>query len=471
MVRGALTCLVLCLAVAHAGIAQHSAASTVRDLIGAINSGDSATIASFAAARYHPAYLARSGGVDRAVRRWLEIHETYGPLIVDTVLHSTTSYDARVWVRGSISHGWLDFRAALDTASGAVTRIGLGRGVRPDHRTLRHPPLTDVALRAHLREYLEAMAEADLFSGSVLVARGDSVIYAGAFGFADQARGIRNGTETRYDLASVGKVFTAVAVARLVAEGRLSLDDTLSRFRTGLPAHVARRITIAQLLSHTSGLGELGPELDAAMAQTRTVADMMRLIGDTTLAFEPGSTMQYSNRGYIVLGAVIEAVSGQDYFEHINQRVFRQAGMTGARFISDGSGTPYAVRYSRFPTLRTAYVPGRRAPTAARLDLRGGPAGGAFATVGDLHRFIRALESGRFVSKELTRQLVTPRPDLPWGLGFQGLGDGGYGHRGAAPGATAYLFRLATGHTVVVLSNYDSAAHLVGDYIRERVGN
>jgi D-alanyl-D-alanine carboxypeptidase len=463
--------LILAFAPSLRAQARPTAERALRELIIAVTTGDSARIASYARVHYDSASLAQSGGVDRAVRRWREIRETYGPLIIDTLM-VRSSTEARAWVRGRVTRAWLDFRLVLDSQSRRVARVGLGRGVRPDHRQLRHPRVPDSKLSEHLRDYLRAMSAADLFSGTVLVARGDTVIYDGAFGMADRHRSLRNTPDTQFDLASVGKLFTAVGVAQLAEAGRLSLHDTLARFGLQLPSSMARRVTLSQLLNHSSGLGELGAELDSAMRLTSDVADMMRLLTDSSLSFVPGSSFQYSNRAYLILGAVIEAVSEQTYFDFIEERVFAPAGMKSSEFISDGApASQRAVRYSRYRTLRDAYRPGPRFATAARLDQRGGPAGGVFSTVRDLHRFIRAFESDRLVSPAMRQTLVTPEPKIPWGYGFETTGDGGYGHRGASPGATAYVFRFASGHIVAVLSNYDSAAQIVGEYIRERVGN
>ena len=112
-----------------------------------------------------------------------------------------------------------------------------------------------------------------------------------------------------------------MAVARLAQAGRLSLRDTLARFGLQLPPSIARQVTVGQLLNHTSGLGELGAELDSALRITSDVPNMVRLLTDSSLSFVPGSSMQYSNRGYIILGAVIEAVSGRTYFDFVEEMV------------------------------------------------------------------------------------------------------------------------------------------------------
>ncbi len=449
----------------------YAAERALRDLITAINSGDSGQIASFAAARYDSVYLSRSGGAPRAVRRWLEIHETYGPLSIDSIVTNQAAR-ADAWIVGTISRAWLDYRVGLDSITHRISRVGLGRGVRPDHRRARHARIADVQLSVHLEQHLRSLASADLFSGTVLVARDTIMVYQGAFGFADGAGRVRNRIDTRFDLASVGKLFTAVAIAQLAEAGKLSFGDTIARFQLDLPQAITRRITVEQLLNHTSGLGEIGPALDSAMRMTRSVPEMIELLTDTSLSFAPGSSTQYSNRGYLILGAVIEAVSGRDYFSYVEDHIFTPAGMSQTAFFADEAPvTNRAERLSRFPTLRSAYVPGPRRPTPARLDVRGGPAGGVYSTVGDLFSFVRGLEQGRLLSPAMRGRLTTSTSDIRPGYGFDLIDGGGYGHRGAAPGATASLFFFRSGHTVAVLSNYDSAAQLVGEYVRERTGN
>jgi hypothetical protein len=206
--RTSVALLVLTSAHSFAAHAQPTAERALRELIIAISTGDSTRIASYVRANYDSAYLAQSGGVDRAVRRWREIRETYGSLTIDTLMPSSSN-DARAWVRGSVTRAWLDYRVVLDSQSRRVARVGLGRGVRPAHRQLRHPRLPDRELSQHLRDYLSAMAAAELFSGTVLVARDDTVIYEGAFGMADRQRSLPNTLDTRFELASEGKVYNA----------------------------------------------------------------------------------------------------------------------------------------------------------------------------------------------------------------------------------------------------------------------
>lgn len=453
-----------------AGGAGGDPAGALHGLVEAINSGDTARVARYAERWYAPDHLAGSGGVPRAVQRWMEVHTLYGPLEIDSIV-TADSVEARAWLRGRLTRAWIDLRVVVDSAAPhRVTRVGMGRGIRPPYADARRPRVSRAELSAHLDGWLRQMAAAGHFSGAVAVRESGGTVFEGAYGMADRQAGTPNTVRTCFDVASVGKVFTAVAAMQLAEAGRLDLDAPAARYVPSLPAQVAGRVTARQLLEHSSGLGELGAGLDSAMATTRTVAEMVRLLTDTTLAFPPGSRFGYSNRGYLVLGAVIEAASGSDYFRYVQDRVFRPAGMEDTGFFAWDATVPHrAVRYTRYPDLRGGFVPGPDRPSAANMDWRGGPAGGACSTVRDLARFGEALLSGRLVSATTLAEMTRGRTGHPWGYGVELTGEPGlFGHRGAAPGTRAQLWIYPRGRTVVaVLSNDDIGATLAGEHLRD----
>lgn len=324
------------------------------------------------------------------------------------------------------------FRLRLDAPDGKLVRVGLGRGLRAPYAAKRIPASAS-DLRNYLATYIDSMAARDLFSGVVLVGRGDSILF-------ERARGT---TATSFDVASVGKMFTAIAIGQLAEQGKRTLDATIDRYDSSLPSAIASRITVRQLLGHTSGLGELGPELDSAMAVTEHVPQMMQLLRDTTLHFPPGTKFEYSNRGYLALGEIIERVTGENYFDYIKRHVFALAGMKDSKFVRfDAKDPSIAVRYSRFATLRSAYAPGPRFATTARLDVRGGPAGGAFVSARDLFKFGRGVANAKLINATMRDLFTRASGEVPWGLGFELGANGAYGHRGGAPGATSYFFHL-----------------------------
>jgi len=236
------------------------------------------------------------------------------------------------------------------------------------------------------------------FSGVALIAKDGRPLFQHAYGMADREHGVANTLETRINLGSMNKMFTAVAIAQLVAQGKLSFQDPLSKYIPDFPtAAAARKIRIEHLLTHTSGLGDYFTDRFFRERPT-TVAAMLDVAReDTTLAFEPGSQQRYSNTAFLVLGAVIEKVTGEDYYDYVRDHVFAPAGMTSSSWPL-GAEPGRAFEYEISP--RTGMQP--------RADgfQRGSPAGGGVSTVGDMLRFSQALLSGRLVPQEYVRLLT-----------------------------------------------------------------
>jgi D-alanyl-D-alanine carboxypeptidase len=151
-----------------------------------------------------------------------------------------------------------------------------------------------------------------------------------AYGLADRQRNIPNSLKTRFRIGSMNKMFTAVAILQLVSAGKLKLDDPLGKYLTDYPnKELASKVTISQLLSHTGGTGEFfGPESDRHALELRTHEDYLQLLGSCPLRFEPGSRFEYNNYGFLILGAVIDRVSGKSYYDYVRDHVYGPAGMT-----------------------------------------------------------------------------------------------------------------------------------------------
>ncbi len=295
------------------------------------------------------------------------------------------------------------------------------------------PPMTRAQAVRAIHARVDSLARAQAFSGAVLVAHGDQVMLRDAWGMASREHRIRNTPTTRFNLGSINKAFTRIAIEQLAAAGKLTLDDTLSRWLTDYPQDKARRITLRQLLDHRGGTGDIFNARYQRMdhGQVRTLADWMDLIRDQPLAFEPGTREQYSNAGYVLLGAVIERASGEGYYDYVQRHIFDPAGMHDSGWFARDAGTPdLATGYTRGEDGRDAWH-----SNADGLPGRGSPAGGGYATLDDLLRFARAWRSGRL-----------------------GVADpGGIGIAGGAPGINAAL-EISGDDVLVVLTNLDPPA-------------
>jgi len=340
--------------------------------------------------------------------------------------------------------------------------------------------------------------EKEDFSGTVLVAAGDSVIFDYANGMADKEQNVPINIDTKFNTGSVAKMFTAVAIAQLAEQDKLSFNDSIDKYLDSFPGDIGKKITIEQLLTHTSGLGDLfTPEYMSKMDEVDTVDGFMSFITNQPLRFEPGSRHEYSNAGFVVLGAIIEKISGENYFDYIRNHITEPLGMADTAFYKKIDNVPNLARgytggtaggMAGLPPLPPLPPPDGRLHTVNpqsgpvggaspgdgpierddnfnTLPLIGNPSGGAYSTAGDLLKFSSALRGYKLLSQEYTDLIMTGKVASPigkYGYGFEDLVENGcraVGHSGGAPGINA-VFRILVDHeyTVIVLSNYDEGA-------------
>jgi CubicO group peptidase (beta-lactamase class C family) len=304
----------------------------------------------------------------------------------------------------------------------------------------------------------EELAGKDEFSGAVLVARDGNVLLEDAWGRADRKSGTPNTLDTKFRIGSMNKMFTAVATLQLVEAGKLALDDPIGKHLPDYPnKDVASKVTVRHLLTHTGGTGDIfGPEFDFNRLKLREHSDYVKLYGSRSPTHEPGARHEYSNYGFVLLGALIEAVSGASYYDYVRDHVFRPAGMTSTDSLPEYVEVPKrAVGYTKpFPGADWE-------PNTDWLPWRGMAAGGGYSTVGDLMRFAQALSSETLISNATLEEATRPQEEQ-YGYGFGVQGEGtlrSYGHGGGAPGMNGELRVFPElGYVVVSLSNLDPPA-------------
>ena len=353
---------------------------------------------------------------------------------------------------------------------------GIGQRPPPDRAVAAGPQVArDEDVVAELEKYVVTLAEADVFSGAVLFAKDGKVLFAKAYGQANKDFDAPNRVDTKFNLGSMNKMFTAVAIAQLVERGKLSFDDPLSKFVPDFPTPAAAaKIRIKHLLTHTSGLGSyFNEEFErSSRARFRTVDEMMQLAKGDSLAFEPGTRWSYSNTGMLVLGKVIEVASGQEYFNYVREHVYRPAGMVNSdSYELDYVNPNLAVGYDKEFGLDGTK---RYRNNLFMHVIRGGPAGGGYSTVEDLLRFAEALKSGKLVGKPSVELLTSPKPELGsprYGYGFGAEPESEIvGHSGGFPGISSNLdIFKQSGYVAVVQANYGGASMPVVQKIRELV--
>jgi CubicO group peptidase (beta-lactamase class C family) len=336
--------------------------------------------------------------------------------------------------------------------------------------------LSDEQVATLLDKLMAGLLEKDRFSGSVLVAHGGKPLFQGAWGMANKSYDVKNTIDTKFNLGSMNKMFTALAVAQLAEQGKLSFEDKVGKHLPDFPnVEMRDKVTIHHLLTHTSGLGSYfeSEKYMRSWPGLRKVADYLPIVSEESLAFEPGGKMRYSNSGFVVLGLIIEKVSGEDYYDYVRKHIFEPAGMTNTDSYEVDQIVPnLAVGYTRMGTDHHSSDGPLRANYLAH-SAKGTPAGGGFSTAPDLLRFDQALRSHKLLAKEYTDILLEGKvgmgPDVKYAYGFgddRRNGHRSVGHNGGAPGINAdFKSYLDSGYTAIVLSNYDRAAGLVANEI------
>ena len=341
------------------------------------------------------------------------------------------------------------------------------------------PAKTETAPPNDLQAYLDSLAREDKLSGVVLVAKDGIPVASKAAGVANKETGAVIDLNTKFNLGSMNKMFTSVAIAQLAQAGKLSFSDTVGKHLPVYPnKEVAEKVTIHHLLTHTSGMGLYWNAMFLAQREKlTTVAAHLPLFSGDALSFPPGEKFQYSNAGFMLLGAIIEKISGQDYYSYVRDHIYQPAGMTNTGFYEPGKEIPnLAIGYTRM-THDGQQLDEVRDNNGVR-EVKGGPAGGGYSTAPDLVKFHQALFGNKLLDKAHTDLITTGKVDglrgSKYGYGFGETSAGGkrsVGHNGGGPGIAANLEMFPEGgYTAVELMNADPPAMMpIAKAIRERI--
>ncbi|MDH5467422.1 MAG: beta-lactamase family protein [Candidatus Aminicenantes bacterium] len=443
----------------------------IRALIATVNSNDPAQIRRFVEEALTEEFQ-KIAPMEEHINVVLDfLRETGG---VD--FHSIRTYvperkgDTVVILKDRLFESWRAFVIRFDGSENYLI-AGLQFNVARTPSNVKESALSEKQFLQTIKDLLPRLCEKEVFSGSLLIAKGDKVLLEYACGEASKSFHVPNTIETKLNLGSMNKMFTATSIAQLAEKGLLTYQDPISKYvdESWLPKEITSKITIHHLLTHSSGLGSYFNEtfMNSSRALYRKLDDYKPLVKDEKPAFEPGLRFSYSNTGMFLLGVVIEKVTGQSYFDYIRENLYKPAGMMN----TDCYEMDYPVE-----NLAIGYSPDRKSPYGWQNNLyqhviKGGPAGGGFSTVRDLHRFALALLGGKLVSADSLKVLWKDYLGANYGYGFrvaEGPNGKVVGHSGGFPGINGNLdIFLDKGYIVAVLSNYDRGASPVADKINQ----
>jgi CubicO group peptidase (beta-lactamase class C family) len=269
---------------------------------------------------------------------------------------------------------------------------------------LQSPALEPESLARRIDQTLNFFTERESFTGAVLVARNGEVLLSQGYGLADRDKNLPNTPQTKYRLGSISKQFTATAILLLQAQNQLNVQDPICPYIPECPA-LWQDITIHHLLTHTSGIPDFTnfPDYETTKVTSSSPMQTIARFKNRPLDFRPGEKWDYSNSGYILLGHIIEQVSGQSYETFLQQNIFEPVQMENTGYEhNDGS---LAIGYTGFYDHweKAAYID-MTIPYAA---------GGLYSTIEDLYRWDRVLHTEQLISQELLHLMFTPHARIP----------------------------------------------------------
>ncbi|MCE7991131.1 MAG: beta-lactamase family protein [Roseivirga sp.] len=353
---------------------------------------------------------------------------------------------------------WRNFQLVFDNAlpkrSGRVNIVLAARPV-----TISPGLITEPRVQTELKAYIDELDAEGALSGSLLITKDQKPLIERVFGIANREKNRPVTAETPFNLASGGKMFTAVATLRLVKAGKLNLNDPLNKFLPAYPDQaLAKRVTVAHLLSHTSGLGDYWDDaFEQHWDEIKQHADYVPFIAKQPLLSEKTGEGVYSNSNFILLGLIIEEVAGQDYYSHIEETIFKPLAMTHTGFYGKGDEDIIAVGYLDL---------GGGNAIRSRVGGRGSSAGGVYSTTRDMLKFRNAVLNYKLLSKEMLTLATSEQALLDGGMAY-GYGfslydsfSGSFGHGGRGPGsASTFDIDESSGLTFITMSSMVNGAY------------
>jgi CubicO group peptidase (beta-lactamase class C family) len=414
--------------------------------------------------------------MDRHLQVFNEICDDFGRLEYKSFDQSeSTDFKLNAFMWSPSIESWLRLSPQVEeTPPHKIITIGLDYNSTPPDVEPAHK-MTDQEIVEELKRYLEKLAGADKFSGTILLAKDDSILFKGAYGLASKRFNVPNRIDTKFNLGSMNKMFTAVAVAQLVEKKKLSYEDLAGKYldSSWIQKKTAEKVQIKHLLTHTSGLGNFFNDTYEKTSRLllREIDDWKPLVKDGKPKFEPGTRWSYSNTGMFLLGAIIEKASGMGYYDYIREYISKPTGMINSDCYEMDRPVPnlaigYYKKYTDkgFDWYNNIFL----------HTIKGGPAGGGFSTVEDLFGFARALMGNQLIGKESVELLTTAKPLLNspnYGYGFsvKKIGDETIvGHSGGFAGISSVLqIYKKNGYIYAIMSNYSNGTYFIGKKLEE----
>ena len=430
----------------------------------AVNNGSESAMREFVENNFSEAGKSR-GGSTEAVFTMRKLYVQSGGLDLLTVTPPAGPYGMTMTVKSRRGNHYARIAVGEDSREpGKIIGFGIWKMDAPGtERKIRWPRkvLSDAEMTAEIKRQVAQRASEGRFSGVVLVAKDEKILLHVAHGLAQRSFNVPNDLDTKFNLASVGKMFTATAIAQLVKQNKVSYQTRLVEVLPDFPnKEAANKITIHQLLTHTAGMGTLfeSPGYER-LRRYRSSWDEVSAFADEKLFFEPGSRWRYSNAGYVTLAAVVERLTGMTYIDYVRENIFKPLGMNDTDSYAHDEVVPkMSVLYVRSPDDPLGIEP--YVADHILAGYRGNGEGGGYSNSLDLFKFARSYRTGRLLGRDAQDHLASPKVDEDgkgnnlWGYGVKQTTINGQIVRGHSGGGRTHVQILwDSGYTIIVQTN------------------
>ncbi len=441
-----------------------------KDFLKAYNTGAPSEIESFIIKNYDNLSDAK---LNELIEYWMDIFYRFGKARPHS-LSINKPYDLEIWLQGTVSKAWFAPEFILNKETKKIKAAGLLLGDQPESTTDFASSNKEFYLR--LNKYLTENEQQGLFQGAVLVLQNGKIIINKGYGLKNIEKNLYNDPTTRFDIASLTKLITAIAILQLAQKGLLDLYTSIDKYLPELPKNIATNITIFQLLTHTSGYKL--KDIDGFredIAKTNSLSEVYQIHlkhlpkWDKFTSFKVSEKWNYSNQGYDLLGIIIENITQRSYEEYVKKNIFNIAKMTNTSFSNENMAQPYRYslknkglkNYSDYPPFFG------RVSGAAQLK----------STIGDLTNLFKLIKNTDIILDSPYKALLFAPLVKRYGFNYQSVGLKvnyepvlNIGHGGVAVGNTSELhFFPDSDLFVVILCNNRSGAPNAFNFIKNNL--
>ena len=450
---------------------EHKITPIFKNFIGAYNSNDPDKLLAFTSAHFEKDF-------EKIAAYWPSVFADFGQIEPYSIDEEYAEENLMgLWCQGKQTKGWVMIIFRMNMESSKIDAKGVVRGDRPPGKLPSYEELSSEEKINYLEGYIEDLVELDRFSGAVLIAKGEDILFNKSYGESNKKLKSKNDSATSFNIASTSKTFTAISIALLAERGMLAFSDKIDKYIPEYPKDISSQLSIHHLLTHSSGieLDDYEPfndQKDKAKSMEDLLQAQLMHIDSMNEGrrkdFQVLNEFDYSNENFDLLGLIIERVSGLSYAEFVEANILEVLDMKSS-FASAEKLIAFQNRAIGYSTRNTEgeFLGGKRVENDRVKPHFLRPDGGIYSSVSDLYTYFKAINQDKLVSANM-KETIFKRHFKRYGYGFE-VFDHKIGHRGVYSGVGSHFnYYPASDYYIIILSNYGAmAGSVINDHIED----